>query len=265
VAEKRLDELDALAEAPDFWNDGSAARRLMRERNRLDKSMNDVRALETDLADTAELAELAEADNDAELAAEVDAAFADMAKRSRAAELEALLSGEVDGNDTFIEIHAGAGGTESQDWANMLLRMYTRWGNSRGFKVELIEQQNGEEAGIKSATIQIKGENAFGWAKTESGVHRLVRISPFSAKQLRHTSFASLEVLPVIDRAQEKDIEISPDDIKRVIKNHKGIKKELDDTIVIKGVLDNKRELVVICIKIIGKTTFIIKTAYYAN
>jgi len=207
VAEKRLDELDALAEAPDFWNDGSAARRLMRERNRLDKSMNDVRTLETDLADTAELAELAEADNDAELAAEVDAAFADMAKRSRAAELEALLSGEVDGNDTFIEIHAGAGGTESQDWANMLLRMYTRWGNSRGFKVELIEQQNGEEAGIKSATIQIKGENAFGWAKTESGVHRLVRISPFDSSARRHTSFSSVWVYPVLDDNIEVDIE----------------------------------------------------------
>jgi len=207
VAEKRLDELDALAEAPDFWNDSTSARRLMRERNRLDKAMTDVRELENDLADAVELAELAEMDEDADLLEEVDASFAQMAKRSRAAELEALLSGEADGNDTFLEIHAGAGGTESQDWANMLLRMYSRWANSRGFKVEMIELQNGEEAGIKSATIQIKGENAYGWAKTESGVHRLVRISPFDSSARRHTSFSSVWVYPVLDDNIEVDIE----------------------------------------------------------
>lgn len=207
MAEKRLDELDALAEAPDFWNDSTSARRLMRERNRLDKAMTDVRELENDLADAVELAELAEMDEDADLLEEVDASFAQMAKRSRAAELEALLSGEADGNDTFLEIHAGAGGTESQDWANMLLRMYSRWANSRGFKVEMIELQNGEEAGIKSATIQIKGENAYGWAKTESGVHRLVRISPFDSSARRHTSFSSVWVYPVLDDNIEVDIE----------------------------------------------------------
>ncbi|VAV95480.1 Peptide chain release factor 2 @ programmed frameshift-containing [hydrothermal vent metagenome] len=183
------------------------ARQLMRERNRLEKAMQDVKGLQSDLDDATELAEMAEMDADAELAAEVDTAFADMAKRARAAELEALLSGEADANDTFVEIHAGAGGTESQDWANMLLRMYTRWANSRGFKVELIEQQNGEEAGIKSATIQIKGENAFGWAKTESGVHRLVRISPFDSSARRHTSFSSVWVYPVLDDNIEVEIE----------------------------------------------------------
>lgn len=179
----------------------------MRERNRLDKAMQDVSGLSDDLADAIELAEMAEMDDDAELADEVEANFTEMAKRARAAELEALLSGEADGNDTFIEIHAGAGGTESQDWASMLLRMYTRWANSRGFKVELIEQQNGEEAGIKSATIQIKGDNAFGWAKTESGVHRLVRISPFDSSARRHTSFSSVWVYPVLDDNIEVEIE----------------------------------------------------------
>ncbi len=179
----------------------------MRERNRLDKAMQDVSGLSDDLADAVELAEMAEMDDDAELAVEVETNFNEMAKRARAAELEALLSGEADGNDTFIEIHAGAGGTESQDWASMLLRMYTRWANSRGFKVELIEQQNGEEAGIKSATIQIKGDNAFGWAKTESGVHRLVRISPFDSSARRHTSFSSVWVYPVLDDNIEVEIE----------------------------------------------------------
>jgi peptide chain release factor 2 len=179
----------------------------MRERNRLDKAMTDVRELETDLEDSVELAELAEMDNDTELLAEVDAAFTGMAKRARTAELEALLSGEADGNDAYIEIHAGAGGTESQDWANMLLRMYSRWANSRGFKVELIEQQNGEEAGIKSSTILVKGDSAFGWAKTESGVHRLVRISPFDSSARRHTSFSSVWVYPVLDDNIEVDIE----------------------------------------------------------
>jgi peptide chain release factor 2 len=179
----------------------------MRERNRRDKAMTDVRELETDLEDSVELAELAEMDNDTELLAEVDAAFTGMAKRARTAELEALLSGEADGNDAYIEIHAGAGGTESQDWANMLLRMYSRWANSRGFKVELIEQQNGEEAGIKSSTILVKGDSAFGWAKTESGVHRLVRISPFDSSARRHTSFSSVWVYPVLDDNIEVDIE----------------------------------------------------------
>ncbi|MBL4617966.1 MAG: peptide chain release factor 2 [Robiginitomaculum sp.] len=207
TAQKRLDELDALTEAPDFWNDSGAARRLMRERNRLGKSITDITELETDLADTIELAELAEMDDDAALSDEVDITFNAMAKRSRSAELEALLSGETDANDAYIEIHAGAGGTESQDWANMLLRMYSRWANSRGFKVELIEQQNGDEAGIKSSTILVKGENAYGWSKTESGVHRLVRISPFDSASKRHTSFSSVWVYPVLDDNIEVDIE----------------------------------------------------------
>lgn len=169
--------------------------------------MQDIVSLETDLSDNTELAELAEMEGDEDLSAEVDAAFADMGKRARAAELDALLSGEADGNDTYIEIHAGAGGTESQDWASMLERMYMRWANARGFKVELIEEQAGDEAGIKSATILIKGENAYGWAKTESGVHRLVRISPFDSSARRHTSFASVWVYPMIDDSIEVEIE----------------------------------------------------------
>ncbi len=179
----------------------------MRERNRLEKAMQDVISLQRDLDDACELAELAEMDKDEALDQEVDEAFGDMSKRARTAELEALLSGEADGNDAYLEIHAGAGGTESQDWASMLLRMYTRWANSRGFKAELIEQQNGEEAGIKSATIIIKGDSAFGWAKTESGVHRLVRISPFDSSARRHTSFSSVWVYPVLDDNIEVEIE----------------------------------------------------------
>jgi peptide chain release factor 2 len=184
-----------------------AAQKLMRERNRLEKSMDDVIAMQNDLQDAVELAEMAEEEGDESLEAEVAQAFDELARRARAAELEALLSGEADANDTFIEIHAGAGGTESQDWASMLQRMYMRWANARGYKVELIEEQAGEEAGIKSTTMLIKGENAFGWAKTESGVHRLVRISPFDSSARRHTSFASVWVYPLVDDTIEIEIE----------------------------------------------------------
>ena len=183
-----------------------AAQKLMRERNRLDKAMNDVRSLQSDLDDAMELAQMAEDEGDTALEDEVAASFDELARRARAAELEALLSGEADANDAYIEIHAGAGGTESQDWAAMLQRMYGRWAQARGFKVSLIEEHGGEEAGIKSCTLLIKGENAFGWAKTESGVHRLVRISPFDSSARRHTSFASVWVYPVIDDSIEIDI-----------------------------------------------------------
>jgi peptide chain release factor 2 len=184
-----------------------AAQKLMRERNRLEKSMDDVIAMQNDLHDAIELADMAEEEDDKSLEAEVAQAFDELARRARSAELEALLSGEADANDTFIEIHAGAGGTESQDWASMLQRMYMRWANARGYKVELIEEQAGEEAGIKSTTMLIKGENAFGWAKTESGVHRLVRISPFDSSARRHTSFASVWVYPLVDDTIEIEIE----------------------------------------------------------
>ncbi len=184
----------------------------MRERNRLDKAMNDVISMQTDLDDAIELAQMAEEEVDEELDKEVSQAVDDLVKRARTAELEALLSGEADANDAFVEIHAGAGGTESQDWASMLQRMYARWAQSRGYKVELIEEQGGDEAGIKSCTMLFKGENAFGWAKTESGVHRLVRISPFDSSARRHTSFASVWVYPLVD--DTIDIAIEDKDVR---------------------------------------------------
>lgn len=171
----------------------------MRERQRLDDSINGMKSMRTDLADTAELIELGEADGDEEMVDEGVASLRELAARSRRLQVEALLSGEADGNDSYVEVHSGAGGTESQDWANMLLRMYTRWAEGSGRKVELLEEQSGEEAGIKSATILVKGDNAYGWLKTEAGVHRLVRISPYDSNARRHTSFASIWIYPAID------------------------------------------------------------------
>ena len=179
----------------------------MRERTRLDQAITACREIASELADVTEVAELAEAEGDDDLVAEADAALAKLARRSKEMEIRALFSGEADGNDAYLEIHAGAGGTESQDWAQMLLRMYTRWAERQGFKTELVEAHAGEEAGVKSATLQIKGENAYGWAKTESGVHRLVRISPFDSGARRHTSFASVWVYPVVDDSIEVEIE----------------------------------------------------------
>jgi len=178
----------------------------MRERTRLDTAMSAVRDLTSEVADVKELAELAEADDDESLLDEAETALKALKARADEAELIALLSGEVDANDCYIEIHAGAGGTESQDWANMLLRMYSRWAQARGFKTEMLEEHPGEEAGIKSATLMVRGENAYGWAKTESGVHRLVRISPYDSSARRHTSFASVWVFPEIDDAIDVDI-----------------------------------------------------------
>ena len=163
----------------------------MRERNRLDAAVSGYLALEKDFEETLELLELAEADDDEALVADAENALKGVRERAAEEELKSLLSGEADGNDTYLEINAGAGGTESQDWAQMLLRMYTRWAARRGFKTELVAESEGETAGIKSATLLIKGENAYGWAKTESGVHRLVRISPYDSNARRHTSFAS--------------------------------------------------------------------------
>ena len=178
----------------------------MRERNQLEGAFEDIGSIETDLGDTIELAELAEMEGDDELVTEAVQSLKSLAEKSSEAELRALLSGEVDGNDCFVEINPGAGGTESQDWAAMLLRMYLRWANSRGMKTEVIEEQSGDVAGIKSAIIKIKGENAFGWMKTETGVHRLVRISPFDSNARRHTSFSSVWVYPEIDDSIEIDI-----------------------------------------------------------
>ncbi len=178
----------------------------MRERQRLDNAVAFVRGVDRDLNDNLELIELGEMEEDEAVVGEAEKAIfrlgEDMAKR----QVETLLSGEADGNDTYLEIHAGAGGTESQDWAAMLLRMYMRWAERRGFKVETLEVHDGEQAGIKSATVQMKGENAYGWMKTESGVHRLVRISPYDSQARRHTSFASVWVFPVVDDSIEIDV-----------------------------------------------------------
>ncbi len=184
----------------------------MRERTRLQGAIERFREIESELDDDLTLAELGEAEDDEAALDEAQAALAKLAARARKLRLEALLSGEADGNDCYIEVHAGAGGTESQDWAEMLLRMYVRWAERQGYKVEWIEESPGEEAGIKSATVRVIGPNAYGWAKTESGVHRLVRISPFDASARRHTSFASVWVYPVIDESIE--IEIADKDLR---------------------------------------------------
>jgi peptide chain release factor 2 len=178
----------------------------MRERQRLDEAIGTVRALERDLDDNIELIELGGAEEDDGIVADAEAAIVRLVEDVARRQVETLLSGEADANDTYLEINAGAGGTESQDWAAMLVRMYTRWAERRGYKVETLEMHDGEEAGIKSATLLIKGENAYGWLKTESGVHRLVRISPFDSAARRHTSFASVWIYPVVDESIEIDI-----------------------------------------------------------
>ena len=200
--------MNARAHAPDLWDDPAAAQRVMRERTRVEAAIRGIEEIETGLAETVELIALAEAEEDAEVLAEAEAALAALRDRAAARELASLLSGEADANDCFLEIHAGAGGTESQDWAQMLARMYGRWAEAHGHRLEWIEESPGEEAGLKSATVKVMGENAYGWLKTESGVHRLVRISPFDSAARRHTSFASVWVYPVV----EDDIEIEIDD-----------------------------------------------------
>jgi len=184
----------------------------MRERTRLDKSLSANRELEREFNDSTGLLELAEADGDKNLIAEAEAALAGLRSRAESLKLESMLSGEADANDAYLEIHAGAGGTESQDWAAMLFRMYTRWAERRGYKWEILEESEGEEAGIKSATILVKGDSAYGWLKTETGVHRLVRISPFDSNARRHTSFASVGVFPVVD--DKIEIEIPDKDVR---------------------------------------------------
>jgi len=182
----------------------------MRERNALDAQMTAIGGMSGELDDLIELAALAGEEGDEASLDEAQEMLAKLRGRAGLAETEALLSGEADANDCFVEIHPGAGGTESNDWAGMLLRMYVRWAGAHDYKVEVIEQQAGDEAGIKSATIQVKGHNAYGWLKTESGVHRLVRISPFDSNARRHTSFASVWVFPVID--DKIEIEINESD-----------------------------------------------------
>lgn len=178
----------------------------MRDRQQLDDRINSVKGIERDLNDNIELIELGEIEEDESVVEEAEASLAAIRKDAARRQVEALLSGEADGNDSYVEVHSGAGGTESQDWANMLLRMYTRWAEKNGYKTELLEMHDGEEAGIKSATLLVKGPNAYGWMKTESGVHRLVRISPYDSQARRHTSFASLWVYPVVDDTIEVDV-----------------------------------------------------------
>jgi len=184
----------------------------MRERQRLEQAVSAVKKLESALADAQGLLELAEAESDAAMIADAEKSIAALHARAEGLRLESMLSGEADGNDTYLEIHAGAGGTESQDWAEMLERMYMRWAERHGYKVQFLEESEGEGAGIKSATLLVKGPNAYGWLKTEAGVHRLVRISPFDSNARRHTSFASVTVFPVVD--QTIDIDIPEKDVR---------------------------------------------------
>jgi len=209
---RRLDELNARVEDPTLWDDPKQAEQVMRERRRLESAVGTVNEITSEMADAVEFVELGEAEGDDAVVEDGLATLAKLAERADADKVQALLSGEADANDAYLEVHAGAGGTESQDWAEMLLRMYARWAERRGFKVETVEYQAGDQAGIKSATLLIKGENAYGYAKTESGVHRLVRISPYDSSARRHTSFSSVWVYPVID--DDIDIEINEGDLK---------------------------------------------------
>lgn len=212
VATRRLDELNARAEDPGLWDDPAEAQKLMQERGRLEEAVGATRAIRKELDDTAEMVELAEAEGDDELVNDAVKALAALAERADRDKVAALLSGEADGNDTYVEINSGAGGTESNDWAGMLQRMYQRWAERRGMKVELVDYHAGEQAGIKSATLMLKGQGAYGYAKVESGVHRLVRISPYDSAARRHTSFASVWVYPVVD--DDIDIEVNESDLK---------------------------------------------------
>ncbi|MFN7003640.1 MAG: peptide chain release factor 2 [Roseinatronobacter sp.] len=212
TAPHRLEEFDAMSEDPALWNDPARAQALMRDRRLLSDALETYRALSRELGDQVGLIELGEAEGDTEIVSEAEAELARLAKVAAEKELEALLNGEADSNDTFLEINAGAGGTESCDWASMLARMYVRWAEKRGYTVELMSESAGEEAGIRSVAYKISGHNAYGWLKSESGVHRLVRISPYDSSARRHTSFSSVWVYPVVD--DNIEIEINPSDIR---------------------------------------------------
>ena len=209
---RELDELNARVEDPTLWDDPKQAQAIMREQKRLESAIGTVNTISSEMADAIEFVGMGEAEGDDEIVNEGLVSLEKLAARADADKVQALLSGEADANDAYLEVHAGAGGTESQDWAEMLMRMYVRWAEKRGFKVETVEYQPGEQAGIKSVTLLIKGENAYGYAKTESGVHRLVRISPYDSSARRHTSFSSVWVYPVID--DDIEIEINESDLK---------------------------------------------------
>lgn len=212
TAGHRLEEFNAMTEDPDLWNDPERAQKLMRERQSLLDAVEACKAMMQEVSEQSEMIEMGEVEEDFEIVAEAEAALKALRARAAAAEIEALLNGEADANDTFLEINSGAGGTESCDWANMLARMYVRWAEAHGYKVELMSQTSGEEAGIKSAAYKISGHNAYGWLKSESGVHRLVRISPYDSAARRHTSFSSVWVYPVVD--ENIEIEVNPADIR---------------------------------------------------
>jgi len=212
TAPYRLEEFNARVEDPTLWDDPDAAQKLMRNRQMLVDAVAIYEGIRQDLADNLELIEMGEMEDDAEVVSEAEAALTTLGALAVQKELEALLDGEADGNDTFLEINSGAGGTESCDWANMLARMYVRWAEKKGYKVELQSETPGEEAGIKSASYKITGQNAYGWLKSESGVHRLVRISPFDSAAKRHTSFTSIKVYPVVD--DDIDIQVEAKDIR---------------------------------------------------
>ena len=211
-ANKRLGELNDKVEDPTLWDDPKGAQDVMRERRRLDEAIGATRKIESELKDTVELIEMAELEGDTGMVDDGVQALAELANRAERDKVAALLAGEADANNSYIEINAGAGGTESNDWAGMLQRMYTRWAERHGMKVELVDHHSGEQAGIKSATILIKGENAYGNLKTEGGVHRLVRISPYDSSARRHTSFASVWVYPEVD--DDIDIEVNEADLR---------------------------------------------------
>ncbi|MFC3615092.1 peptide chain release factor 2 [Lutimaribacter marinistellae] len=211
TAPHRLEEFNARVEDPNLWNDPEAAQKLMRERQSLVDAIGTYEGLKSDLEDNVELIELGEMEEDDEVVTEAENSIRALKETAAQKELEALLDGEADSNDTFLEINAGAGGTEACDWAQMLQRMYVRWAEKRGYKVELQSEEAGTEAGIKSCAYKISGHNAYGWLKSESGVHRLVRISPFG-KGTRETSFASVWVYPVVD--DNIEIEVNPADIR---------------------------------------------------
>ena len=211
-AQRRLGELNAKVEDPSLWNDPKAAQEVMRERRRLEEAIGATQKIETELQDTVELIEMAELEGDVGLVDDGVRALGELAERAERDKVAALLAGEADANNSYIEINAGAGGTESNDWAGMLQRMYSRWAERHGMKVELVDFHAGEQAGIKSATLLIKGENAYGNLKVEGGVHRLVRISPYDSSARRHTSFASVWVYPEVD--DDIDIEINESELR---------------------------------------------------
>jgi len=212
TAPYRLEEFNARVEDPNLWDNPHAAQKLMRERQSLVDAIDTYEGIKQELADNVDLIELGEMEGDEEVIKEAEVALKSLAATAAQKELEALLNGEADSNDTFLEINSGAGGTESCDWASMLARMYVRWAEKKGYKVDLQAESAGEEAGIKSATYKIEGHNAYGWLKSESGVHRLVRISPFDSAAKRHTSFTSVKVYPVVD--DNIEIEVNPADIR---------------------------------------------------